>query len=141
MILIQEIKKALYAKFQTSTMHTVDGLQMYLDHTPNSVSYPLVTVYALSSNQTMAMPNTIKPSGFDYCDAIFDICVYGNDKNHVVVESFADQLETLYHRQLLTTGNSVTHIATISIQQRTMFYDQAQKVWSIHTHYRILAGA
>jgi hypothetical protein len=140
MIIIQAIKKGIYTKYQTSTLYTVDNIPFYLDHVPQSVNYPIICVYAISSNNTMAMPTTIKTEGFDYVSSRFQFSIYGNDKNHVQIEDIANRLEQLYHRQTLTLGDGVSHIETIALNQGTKFYDQSQKIWTIAIDFRIRAG-
>jgi hypothetical protein len=142
MNIVQSVKQAIWAKYQTSTLYTADHVALYLDHVPASVTYPIICVYAISSNNFMAMPTAVKTEGFDYIDSRFQFTIYGNDRNHVQMEDIADRLETLYHRQslIMPIGSNVSHIATISLNQRTMFYDQKIKVWTLNTDYRILAG-
>lgn len=140
MKIIEELKKAIYAKYQTSTMYTSDGVQMYLDHVPSSVCYPIICVYHISSNNFMSMPTQTVAGGFDYVDSRWQMSVYSNDRQHVQIEDLADRLEDLFHRQPLTLANNCTHIATISTDQKTLFYDQQQKIWTIRLDFRILAG-
>ena len=141
MQIINEIKKALYAKYQTSTLCTVDKIPYYLDHVPNSVQYPFIVVYQKASGNSMSMPTTAKPAGWNYVDSLWGVSVYGNDRNDVALHSIASDIEDLYHRQSLTLGASCTHIATISLNVRQSFYDQQNKIWGIHLTLRILAGA
>lgn len=140
MKIAQEIKKAIYAKYQTSTLFTVDAVPLYLDHVPASVAYPIIVVHPISSGNSMAMPSLAQPTGFDYEDGRWQFMIYGNDRQHVQIEDIADRLEDLFHRSSLPTGNGVTHIATISIDQYTTFWDQQQKIWTLMMQFRILAG-
>ena len=61
-------------------------------------------------------------------------------ENHAEIEDIADRLEDLFHRQPLTLGSSCTHIATISLNQKTLFWDQSEKIWTIRMDMRLLAG-
>lgn len=141
MNIIQEIKKAIWAKYQTSTLWTVQHIPMHLDKfTPQSKVYPVIGVFHVSSNLTMAMPSTIQPAGFNYSDGRWQMSIWGNDRQHAELETIADELEDLYHRSSLTTGNGVSHIATISYNNNTTFWDEKQKIWGIHLQFRILAG-
>ena len=140
MKIIEEIKKSVYAKYQTSTLFTVDQVAFYMDHVPQAVSYPCVVFYHIASNNFMAMANPSKTEGFDYVDSIFQFSIYSNDRQHVQAEDIADRIEDLYHRQSLTMSNSVSHIGTIVTNSRTKFWDQSQKIWHISQDYRILAG-
>jgi len=140
MKIIEQIKRAIYLKYQTSTLYAVDNIPLYLDHVPQSVKYPIIVVRHNSSGNTMAMPSAVKPNGFDYVDARFRFLICSNDRQHVQLEDIADRLEDLYHRTSLPTSNSVTHIATISVNQQTIFFDEGQKIWSIPCDYRIIAG-
>lgn len=140
MLLTQEIKKALVSKYQASTLWTVDAIPFYLDHVPNSKNYPIICVYPISSNQTMSMPTVANPSGFDYSDGLWQITIFGNDRQFTQMEDIADRLETLYHRSTLPTGSGVTHIATFSVNQQQKFFDQNIKVWSIIIQFRIIVG-
>lgn len=139
MKLISEIKKAIWAKYQTSTLYTVDHIDFFLDHTPNATVYPLIVCYHVSSGNFMAMP-TQAHGNFDYVDSRFQFNVYGNEYQHADIEDIADQLEDLYHRSTLTLGNGCTHIVTISLNQNTTFYDEQQKIWGIRLDMRIIAG-
>ena len=140
MIITQEIKKAIYAKYLTSTLWTSDAVSMYLDHVPQSVNYPIIVVHPISTGNNMAMPTVANPIGWDYQDGIWDFVVYGNDRQNTNIIDIACRLEDLYHRQSLPTGNGVTHIATMSINESQSFYDQQQKIWKLLMHFRILAG-
>jgi hypothetical protein len=146
MNLIQAIKKALWDKYQTSTLWTVQEIPFYLDHTPQGTTaqplvYPIICAYHVDAKQSMAMPTVAQPGGFDYADSRFSLVVYGNDRNHVAIETIADTLEDLFHRQSLPTLTyGVNHIATISIDSRTLFYDKQQKIWQVQQYYRILVG-
>ena len=141
MNLIQEIKMGLYAKYQTTTLWTVDAIPFYLDHVPQSVNYPVICCYHISGNFDMAMPNlATKPEGWDYCNSRFQLSIYGNDKNHVQIEDIAKRLSLAFHRTSLTLGNNCTHIATILINDRTAFWDANQKIWTVSQDYRIMAG-
>ena len=140
MLIIQEIKKAIYAKYNASTLFTVDHVPLYLDHVPNIKTYPIICLYPINSNQTMAMPSAIKTEGFDYSDGRWQFSIYGNDRNQVQLEDIADRLETIFHRSTLSTGNGVSHIATISLNQSTLFFDQGLKIWTIRIDFRIIAG-
>jgi len=141
MNIIQEIKKSIWAKYQTSTLWTVQNIPMHLDKfTPQAKVYPIIGVFHISSNLTMAMPSTIQPAGFNYSDGRWQMSIWGNDRQHAQIETIADVLEDLYHRSSLATGNGVTHIATISYNNNTTFYDEKNKIWGIHLQFRILAG-
>ena len=143
MNLIQEIKKAIWSKYQTSTLYTVDNIPMHLDKaTPQSYAYPIISVFHVSSNLTMAMPQVgVKPDGWNYSDGRWQMSIFGNDRQHAELETIAATLEDLYHRTTLPTANGVTHIATISYNNNTAFYDEKQKIWSIHLQFRILVGS
>jgi hypothetical protein len=141
MNLIQSIKKALWDKYQLSALWTVQKIPFFLDHAPQIKTYPMIIAYHVDAKQTMAMPTIVQPGGFNYADSRFSLVVYGNDRNHVEIETIADTLEDLFHRQSLPTLTyGVNHIATISIDSRTLFYDQKQKIWSVQQYYRILVG-
>jgi hypothetical protein len=141
MNIIDEIKKAVVVKYKASTLWTADAIPFYMDHEPNKIQYPSICFYHINSRNTMAMPVPVtKPEGFDYVDAIFQFTVFANDRQETTMEDICNRLEDVYHRQSLATGNSVTHIATISINQSTKFWDQQQKIWSIAMTFRILAG-
>jgi len=137
-----EIKKAIYSKYQASTLWTVDKVPLYLDHVPASTSFPFIVVHPISSNNTMAMPSPIvsNTTGWDYVDGIWQFAIHSNDRQHQDLEDIVDKLEDLYHRQTLPTANNVTHIATISVDQKTTFWDALLKIWSIYMSFRILAG-
>ena len=140
MKLIQEIKKALWTKYQGNTLFSSDAIPFYLDHVPNSIAYPFIVCYHISSGNYMAMPSVSQVGGFDYVDSRFQLTVFGNDREHVALEDIGDRLEDCFHRQPLSLGNNCTHIATISLNQKTLFYDQMQKIWSLRMDFRILAG-
>lgn len=141
MKIIQVLKKAILTKYQNSTLYTVDAIPMYLDHVPQAVNFPVICVYAVSSNQSMAMVSQSAANGYDYVDSRFRFTVYGNERQHSQLEDIADRLEDVFHRQSLTLSDAtITHIATISINQNTTFYDQQNKIWSINQTFRILAG-
>jgi hypothetical protein len=140
MKIVEEVKKALYAKYQTSTLWTVDAIPFYMDHAPQSKNYPIICVYYISSGNFMAMPSTIQPGGFDYIDSRFQFSVYGNDRQNVQLTDIQDRLEDVFHRQPLTLGSNCTCIAVISLNQRTQFYDQKNKIYTISNDMRILAG-
>ena len=80
MKIVEELKKAIYAKYQTDSLWTSDGINFYLDHVPNSVTYPFICLYHISSGNYMAMPTPTKAAGYDYVDARFQFSVYGNDR-------------------------------------------------------------
>ena len=138
--IVEEIKKALYAKYLTSTLWTTDKIPFYLNHAPQSVVYPIIVVNYISSNNTMAMPTVAKPSGWDYIDGRFQFAVRGNDRQLSTLTDIQDRLEDLFHRTSLTLGNDCTHLGTISLNQGTEFFEDALKVWTITNDYRILAG-
>ena len=140
MLLIQEIKQSLYAKYQTDTLWTVDAIPFYLEKAPQSKDYPIICCYHIDSNQTMAMPTVAKPSGFDYCDARFQFSIHGNNRQHVQLEDIANRLENLFHRTSLTLGNDCTHIASICINSGTRFWNENEKIWTIALDFRFLAG-
>lgn len=141
MKIIEQIKRAIWTKYQTTTLWTVDAIPMYLDHVPQSVAYPIITIDYINSNNTMAMPElTSKPEGFDYVDARIQFSVFGNDRQNVQITDIQDRLEDIYHRQQLTLGSNCTFIAMISLNQGTKFYDEKQKIWHISNDYRVLAG-
>jgi len=141
MLLIQEIEKALYAKYLLSTLWTVDGINFYLNHAPNSKNYPIICVNYISSNNSMAMINpTTKPSGWDYVDSRFQFSIFGNDKQYTQIVDIQNRLENLFHRQSLTLGNDCTCIAVISLNQGTKFWDERLKIWHISNDFRIIAG-
>jgi hypothetical protein len=121
-------------------MWTVDVVDFHLDHVPQSVCYPIICCYHIASNNFMSMPSTVQVGGYDYVDSRFQFSIYGNDRQHSTLEDLADRLENLYHRQSLTLGGGCTHIATISINQKTLFFDQALKIWTLRMDFRILAG-
>jgi len=140
MNLIQEIKKALKVKYQLSTLWTTDAVPFYLDHAPLGKNYPIIAVYHVGANQTMAMPTIATPAGFNYTDGRWQMSIFSNDRQHIDLEDIADRLEDVFHRQSLTLGNGCTHIATLSYNNHTTFYDEGQKIWGIHLQFRILAG-
>jgi hypothetical protein len=140
MKLIQEIKKGIWTKYQLDTLWTVDNIALYLDHAPQSVNYPIIKVSHISSNQTMAMLSDTNPVGWDYSDGRWQFSIFGNDRQHSDLEDITDRLEDLYHRKSLPTGNGVTHIATISYNNNTTFFDEGVKVWGIHLDMRIIVG-
>lgn len=140
MNIISEIKKAVLAKYQTTTLYTVDAIPFYMDHVPNSRTFPFICFFHIDANNTMAMPSAAQPGGFDYVDSRFQFSVFANDRQHVQMEDICDRLEDAFHRQALVTGNGVTHIATITTNSRTKFWDEKQKIWHISQDYRILAG-
>jgi hypothetical protein len=143
MKIIQEIKKALWTRYQTSTLYTVDKIPFHLDkNTPQSDTYPLIGVFHISSGLSMAMPSPDEgnTTGWDYSDGRWQFSCWANDRGHVELEDIADRLEDLYHRQPLILGNNCTHIATISYNNNTTFYDDNVKVWGIHLQFRIIAG-
>lgn len=111
-----------------------------MDHVPQSVAYPIIAVYHISSNNTMSMPTSTVPNGFDYCNAKFQFSIYGNDTQHVQIEDIADRLETIFHRTSLTLDAGYTHICTYTTDSSTKFWDEGQKVWHIRQDYLIMAG-
>lgn len=140
MKLLQETFKSVYAKYLTTTMWTSDAIPFYIDHVPNAKSYPIICFYHISTNNFMAMPNTVQPSGFDYIDSRFQFSVYGNDKQYSQIMDITDRLEDTYHRKNLVYGNNCTFIAMFTIDSTTKFFDEQQKIWTITQDYRILAG-
>jgi hypothetical protein len=141
MLLIQEIKKALKTKYETTTLWTVDHIPFYLNYAPNVKNYPMIRVTQAGSGLTMAMPDpATKPEGWNYTDGRWQITVLGNVNQETTIESIANQIENLYHRQSLTLGNNCTHIATFSLDNHTSFFDEQQKIWGIHVQFRIIAG-
>ena len=140
MKITQEIKKSIYAKYQTSTLFTVDHIPLYLDHVPSNLEYPIIVVHPVSSGNTMAMPDISNNIGWDYVDGRWQFSLYSNDLQHVQLEDICDRIEDLYHRQSLPTANGVSHLATFSVDQRTAFFDESLKIWSIYMQFRIIAG-
>ena len=140
MKLLEEISKAIKVKYEADTLYTVDKIQMYLDHVPQSVSYPIICVYHEASNNKYAMVTDDHPIGYDYVFSDWRFSIYGNDRNYTQMMDICDRLEDLYHKQSLTLGNNCTHIVTLVKDARTKFYDQNQKIWSIHQKYTIWAG-
>jgi len=140
MKIIEEIKKAVYAKYLTTTLWTVDAISLYLNHGPNALVYPFVVFSHMATNNSYAMPDGTHPTGYDYVDSLFQFSICSNDRQHDDLEDIADQIEDTYHKVSLTLGNNCTHIATLVIDGRTIFGNESQKIWTIHQQYRILAG-
>ena len=140
MKLIEEVKKAVYAHYNTTTLNTVDHIAFFQDHAYTGICYPIICFYHISSNSSMAMPTTAKPTGFDYIDSNFQFSVYSNDRQYSNAEDIMDRLEEAFHRVPLTLYNDCTHIATICTNARTKFWDENQKIWHISADFRILAG-
>jgi len=140
MKIIEEIKKGVYAHYQTLTLWTVDAVTFYMDHVPNAVEYPFIVFYHLASNNSYSMVDGTHPKGYDYVDSIFQFSLFGNDRQHSELENYADQIEDGFHKVHLILGGNVTHIATLTTDSRTSFYDQGLKVWQINQKYRIMAG-
>lgn len=143
MKILEEIKKGVYAHYQTTTLWTVDAVPFYQDFAPNGVKYPIITFNHVSSNNSYAMPNIADGhvSGYNYVDSRWRFTIYTNDRQNTQLEDINDRLEEAFHRVKLTFGNDVTHIETYIINASTAFYDQKLKVWSIRCDYRIIAGA
>jgi len=139
MQIIEEIKKGIYAHYQTTTLWTVDKIPIYQDHVTR-VAYPFICFYHIASNNSMAMPTPSKAAGYDYVDSRFQFSLFSNDRTYTVLEDYANRLEDAFHRVPLTFANDVTHIGTIVINGRTKFWDAQQKIWTINQDYRILAG-
>jgi len=146
MRIISEIKKAVAAKYLTSTLWTVDAIPFYMDHAPQGTTtqplvYPIICFYHVSTNNTMAMIQPIiKPTGWDYVNSRFQFSVYANYRQHVQAEDIMDRIEDVYHRVPLILGNNCTHIATFSVDGTTKFYDQKEKIWHLRQDMMILAG-
>lgn len=141
MKIIESLKQGIYTKYQTSTLWTADAIPFYMDHVPQSVCYPIICCYYISSGNYMSMGNTTQPAGYNYIDSRMQFTIYGNDRQNVQITDIASRLEDVYHRQSMILPNGVTFIAGISLNQRTLFFDQNLKIWSLRTDFRFLAGA
>lgn len=141
MQIIDQLKKAIFARYQASTLWTVDGIACYMDHVPNAVPYPFVVFFHRSSNNKVAMPDGTHPTGYDYVmPAIFRFSVYANDRQHAQMEDIADRLEDLFQKVKLTLSAGCTHIGTLAVDDSTTFFDQQQKVWQYSQSFRFWAG-
>jgi len=142
MKILEEIKKGVWAHYQTTTLYTVDGIAFYQDYAANSIKYPIIVFSHISSNNSYAMPSISDshPNGYNYVDSRWRFTIYANDRQNMELEDINDRLEEAFHRVKLTFGNGVTHIETYIINASTTFYDQKLKVWSIRCDYRIVAG-
>ena len=141
MNLIQEIMKGVFTHYKTTTLWTTDAVPFYLNDVPQSVKYPIIVMNHIAGNFSMAMPTAVKTAGWDYCDAIFQFSIFGNDRQHPTTEEIAERLSLAFHRIPIVLGGDCSHIATILVNNRTAFYDSGQKIWHKTQDYRILAGA
>lgn len=140
MKLIEQIKKGIYAHYNTTTLWTSDAIPLYQDHVPNSVCYPCVCFYHISSTNEYAMVSTSHATGYDYVNCRIQFSIYANDRQNTTAEDIADRLEDAFHKVQLTFGDDCTHIVTLVQGARTRFWDQQQKIWTISQDYMILAG-
>ncbi len=140
MQMIEELKKAIYAKYLTTTLWTTDGYWCYQDHVPQSVAYPIVVFIHVSSVNKYAMPTTTVTNGFDYVDVRMQFSIYGNDRQNATIEDIADRIEDTYHKTQLVLGDGCTNIGTLILGARTKFWDQDQKIWGIHQDFKFMCG-
>jgi len=142
MLIVSEVKKAIRAHYLTTTLWTTNAYPLYEDHVPQSVTYPLITYYHISSNNRYAMTNNLTghPKGYDYIWSRWQFSVFANDRQNMLLEDITDRVEDAYHKTPLILGNNCTHIATLVQNGHTLFYDQQQKIWSVHLQFWIWAG-
>ena len=140
MRIITELKKAMFNKYNLSTLWTTDAIPFYLNDAPLVTNYPIITLKHQAGRNTMAMPSVAQPAGFNYVDSIWTFAVMGNQLQHVQMEDIADRLEDVYHRQTLITGNGVSFIAMFTTGSHTLYYNEGLKIWTIEQDYRCLAG-
>jgi hypothetical protein len=140
MKMIEELKKAIYAKYLTTTLYTVDNVLCYQDHVPSSVNYPCVCFYHISSINKCGMIATGHATGFDYADVRIQFGIYVNDRQYAQAEDIADRIEDTYHKHSLTLGSSCTNIGTLVTGAGTRFYDENQKIWTIAQDYKFFIG-
>jgi hypothetical protein len=140
MKILSELKKAIFAKYNLSTLWSTDAIPFYLNDAPLVKNYPLIVVKYQAGRNTMAMPSVAQPAGFNYVDCIFTFDIMGNQLQHVQMEDIADRLEDVYHRQTLITGNGVSFIAMFTTGSQTRFFDEGLKIWTVSLDFRVLAG-
>lgn len=141
--MLEELKKGIVSHYQTSTIYTVDGIKIYQDHVPQSVNYPFIAFYHIASNYSYAMIDVAAghPAGYDYLNpARIQFSVYVNDRQYSSMEDLADRLEDLFNKQKITLANSCTNFGILTVNSRTKFFDQNQKIWGLHQDYSFWVG-
>lgn len=135
MKLISEVEKAIISLITTDNDFLL--IPCYLDHAPQTATYPLIVVKYINAPNSYSMGET---GGHDYVTIRLQIDIHGNEDQYATIVDLDDKLEDLLHRTTLTLANDVTNICTLVSDTRKFFGVNGEKIWTISKDYKVMAG-
>jgi hypothetical protein len=133
MYLMEETIKHIVATQQVTP--SLSGVEMWLNHAPDDIEYPLITFNVVSLVPSMAMDD------HDYGDYRVQFTVYGNEQMFTNCMTIMQNIESTYHRKSnINLNNGVNLICSKVNGGNISFFNDQEKIWQISEDFRFMVG-